>query len=145
MKYYAHFAAKLAAIGGLMFLLLKALQAAWPEPIPFHGVKLNPFATDLEFTLIVMAIALVGVALVCLAILDQRYRCRACLTRLRMPVSQGAWNQIIFGAPRTEYICPFGHGTLRVPDLHLASPEQINWRPNEDMWKELYELEESRK
>ncbi len=145
MKYYVYFAGKLAAIAGLVFLLLRGLQSIWGDPVPLYGVKMNPFGTDLWFTAAVMMIVLAGVALTYLVILDQRYRCRSCLTRLRMPVTHGAWNQIIFGAPRTEYICPFGHGTLRVPDLHLASPEAINWRPIDDMWKELYELEEANK
>ena len=118
------------AIGALLWGLWIGLAFVWqPQPEPVfiqrHMVKLNPFGTHLGYTAAMMALWLVAVGLVYLAVLDQRYRCRACLRRLRMPVSSGEWDQILLGRPRTEYICLFGHGTLRVPELHLASPELV--------------------
>jgi hypothetical protein len=145
MKYWCYFMAKLTAVFGVLLLGWVGLHAIMPEPETFMRVKLDGFLHDLEYTFAVFVYCLVGVGLVYLAILDQRYRCRTCLRRLRMPLSRGSWNQILLGPPRTEYICPYGHGTLRVPDVHLASPEKIDWRPIDDMWRELYELEESRK
>ena len=145
MRYWSFFAAKMAAIGGVLWAVWRIFHAVWHEPDTFNGVRLNPFATDLGYTFAAMAFCLLATGLVYLAVLDQRYRCRTCLRRLRMPVSHGSWNQLLMGRPRTEYICPFGHGTLRVPEMHLASPEVIDWRPIDDMWKELYELEETRK
>ena len=57
---------------------------------------------------------------------DQRYRCRVCLRRLRMPVETGSWSRMLqFGRPRIEYICPYGHGTLRgrrTADLRSREP-----------------------
>lgn len=60
-----------------------------------------------------------------------------------MPVSRGSWQGVLLGPPRTEYICPYGHGTLRVKDLHLESPEATNWRQIDDIWKELERMEET--
>lgn len=149
LKYWAYFIAKLAAIGAILCGLWFGLSAVWPVPEPIvmqsHRVKLNPFGTHLGYTAAMMGLWLFGVGLAYLAVLDQRYHCRTCLRRLRMPVSHGMWDQLLLGRPRTEYICPFGHGTLRVPELHLASPELIRWKPIDDMWKELAELEETRK
>ena len=150
MKYWSFLAAKLMAIGAVLWGLWIGLAFVWqPQPEPVfiqrHMVKLNPFGTHLGYTAAMMALWLVAVGLVYLAVLDQRYRCRACLRRLRMPVSSGEWDQILLGRPRTDYICLFGHGTLRVPELHLASPELVKWKPIDDMWKELNELEETRR
>ena len=56
-----------------------------------------------------------------LIVWDQRYRCRVCLRRLRMPIETGSWSRILlFGRPQIEYICPYGHGTLREDDLHIS-------------------------
>ena len=149
MKYWGYFLAKLVAIAGGLWGLWIALAAVWPRPDPVFMqnqlVKLNPFGTHLGYTAAMMGLWLLGVGLVYLAVLDQRYRCRTCLRRLRMPVSHGEWDQILLGRPRTEYICLFGHGTLRVPELHLASPELIKWKPIDDMWKELEEIEHTRR
>ena len=145
MKYWTYFIVKLAVIAGFMSLVWKGFHAIWPEPLPFMRVRQAPFAHDLGYTFAVLIFSLICVGLVHLSILDQRYRCRACLRRLRMPLTYGSWNHIFLRPPRTDYICPYGHGTLRVPDVHFTSPEHIDWRPIDDMWKELYDLEESKK
>jgi hypothetical protein len=74
-----------------------------------------------------------------LIIWDQRYRCRTCLRRLRMPVETGSWGQMLqFGRPRIEYICVYGHGTLRAEELQISGREQPEWTPNsDDYWQEL--------
>jgi hypothetical protein len=74
-----------------------------------------------------------------LIIWDQRYRCRTCLRRLRMPVETGSWGQMLqFGRPRMEYICVYGHGTLRAEELQISGREQPEWTPNSnDFWEEL--------
>ena len=144
VKYWGYFLAKLAVVAGIVWSLSAALDAVWrPAPLVIQQqtLKLNPFGTHLGYTAAMMALWLLAVGLVYLAVLDQRYRCRTCLRRLRMPVSHGEWDQILLGRPRTDYICPFGHGTLRVPELHLASPELVAWKPIDNMWKELEDLE----
>ena len=60
--------------------------------------------------------------------LDQRYRCRVCSGGLRMPIQTGSWGRMLqFGRPRhSEYICLYGHGTLREDELQIsgmANPE----------------------
>ncbi|MGP8246086.1 MAG: hypothetical protein ACLQVN_16400 [Bryobacteraceae bacterium] len=74
-----------------------------------------------------------------LIVWDQRYRCRTCLRRLRMPVETGSWGQMLqFGRPRIEYICVYGHGTLRAEELQISGREQPEWTPNsDDYWREL--------
>jgi len=147
VKYWVYFVAKLGAISGVLWALWLGLGSVWPQPerivMQNQVVKLNPFGTHLGYTAAMLGLWLLAVGLVYLAALDQRYRCRTCLRRLRMPVSHGEWDQILLGRPRTDYICTFGHGTLRVPELHLASPEPVKWKPIDDMWKELEEIEET--
>jgi hypothetical protein len=80
-----------------------------------------------------------------LIILDQRYRCRSCGRRLRMPVSTGSYSHMLLsGRPQTEYICLYGHGTLKEPELHISGREPSAWEPNSDMWKELYDLDKAK-
>ena len=69
----------------------------------------------------------------------------AAANRLRMPILTGSWTHVLFGAPRTEYICPYGHGTLKVAELQITGHQYPDWEPHEDIWKELYSLEESNK
>jgi len=70
---------------------------------------------------------------------DQRYRCRICLRRLRMPVETGSWGRMLqFGRPRIEYICPYGHGTLKQDELQISGLENPRWTPHSgDIWDEL--------
>ena len=87
-----------------------------------------------------------SVGLLYLVIWDQRYRCRTCLRRLRMPVSTGSWpNMLLIGRPRTEYICIYGHGTLIVPEVQLTGGPSSDWEPHEDMWTELESIEAGKK
>jgi hypothetical protein len=73
--------------------------------------------------------------------MDQKYRCRTCARKLMMPVMRGSWDSMLrLGRPHTEYICPYGHGTLKVPELQITGKEPIDWAEHQDMWKELEEL-----
>jgi hypothetical protein len=145
MRYWAYLVLKLAVVAGIIGAAWRGLNAVWPAPQPFLNQYNHAFARDLWYTTAVMGLWLAGVGLVYLAILDQRYRCRTCVRRLRMPQSAGSWNQVLFGAPRTDYICPFGHGTLRVPELRISGSDDPDWHPIENMWKELEELSSGKK
>ncbi len=135
MRYWGFFTAKAAVAAGVLGLLWIAIWAWYPVFFSVHG---NGFPQDLGFTSAIMLHALLSAGVFYLVILDQRYRCRTCLRRLRMPVSTGSWTQRLeLGLPRTEYICPYGHGTLMVPELHLPGGETTGWRQIDDMWKEL--------
>jgi hypothetical protein len=73
-----------------------------------------------------------------LVVWNQRYRCRVCLRRLRMPVARGSWSRILlFGRPHIEYICPYGHGSLRENDLHISGLSAAEWTPNSDDMRTL--------
>ncbi len=70
---------------------------------------------------------------------DQRYRCRVCLRRLRMPVETGSRGFMLqLGRPRVEYICPYGHGTLKQEEYETSELENPQWTGSSgDMWEEL--------
>ena len=100
---------------------------------------------DLPWTLLNFVYNLLCNAVLISIILDQRYRCRSCGRRLRMPVSSGSHAHVIFGPPRTGYICSYGHGTLKVPELEISGREKPDWKKNgDDMWKELYSASSKR-
>jgi hypothetical protein len=90
-------------------------------------------------------VALMGWFLLCFLALffivrDQRYRCRVCLRRLRMPIETGSWGQMLeLGRPQTEYICPYGHGSLTAHELQISGLANPEWtRRSDDMWEELF-------
>jgi hypothetical protein len=154
MKYWGYLAAKLAATGAILYGLHWVIVRTFPQPEPFsfqmaHKERLyvpnDPFAHDLGYTFTMLLYTLFAAGLLWAVIWDQRYRCRTCLRRLRMPILTGSWTHILLGRPRTEYICPFGHGTLKVEELQITGHQEPDWEPHEDIWKELYSLEESKK
>lgn len=146
MKYWAYFAAKLAVLALLMKGLWIVLSLLKPGPQFFMLSRVSPFGHDLWWTLTVLLYSLLGIGLLYLAVLDQKYRCRTCLRRLRMPVETGSWNHmLLFGPPRTEWICTYGHGTLKVPEVQITGAEPTDWQAHEDIWKELTSYGEPKK
>ncbi len=142
MRYWAFLAAKLVAASGLMLLVRGLVRWYFAKPVVYLGMAGDPFAHDLTYTTVMMAFTLFCCGLVYAVIWDQRYRCRACLRRLRMPLNAGSWpNSLLQGPPRIEYICPYGHGTLRVPEEQVTGPASADWHANEDIWTELETLE----
>jgi len=143
MRYWAYLAAKLLALSFALKYLWAGVTRLLPRPHLYHGEFLG---YDLGWTLCAGAFFLVCCGALYLAIFDQRYRCRVCLRQLRMPVATGSWSRMLqLGRPRIEYICPFGHGTLKVPELHISGAEPLDWQPNGDMWKELVAIEKGGK
>lgn len=69
--------------------------------------------------------------------LDQKLRCRDCAARLRMPVATGNWSRaMLFAPPQLEWICPYGHGTMRHTEVQLSGVQADRWQKNdEDFWK----------
>lgn len=147
MKYWGYFLGKLAAaallIWGVAFVIAKLVG----RPAVYLGQELAPFTHDLGYTALMMLFFAFCTGLLYLIVWDQRYRCRTCLRRLRMPVSTGSWpNMLLFGQPRTEYICLYGHGTLKVSEVQITGANGPDWQPHDDdIWKELESLEESKK
>jgi len=145
MRYWAYLVAKLVAVAGILWGTRRLMAAVMPAPDTFMHMRFrDPFVTDLNYTFIMLVFWLFGAGLLWLIVLDQRYRCRTCLRRLRMPVHTGSWTHVLFGAPKTEYICLYGHGTLKVDELQITGHQNPDWKPNEDIWKELYSLEETK-
>jgi hypothetical protein len=147
MKYWAFLVAKLAMAAAFLVVLRGLIRYELPkaQTFMFDSIRPDPFGHDLLYTFAFLMFTLFAVGLLWLIIWDQRYRCRTCLRRLRMPIFTGSWTHVLFGAPHTEYICPYGHGTLKVAELQITGHQNPDWEPHEDIWKELYALEESKK
>lgn len=137
--YWGFFAAKLAALGGIMWLLWLGLNAALPEPDYFLRHRVARFAQDLKWTIVILVYSLFGLGLLWLAVYDQRRRCKVCLRLLRMPVERGNWSRpVILSPPEMESICPYGHGTLAEPQVHLSTRQDATWSEHgDDIWQEL--------
>jgi len=146
MKYWSFLIAKLLVAGGFLWGLRKLLIRLVPPPdISKYARFGENFSKDFNYAFAMWGFYLCAAGLIWLVLWDQRYRCRACLRRLRMPVRTGSWTHVLFGAPRTEYICLYGHGTLKVDELQIHGDQIRDWEPHEDMWKELFSLEETKK
>ncbi|MDX2153950.1 MAG: hypothetical protein SFV54_24630 [Bryobacteraceae bacterium] len=138
MRYWGFLAAKLIVASSIVWGLWRLLYRLLPPPQTFMSHRVSRFGQDLPWTLVSFALFLFACGLLAAVLLDQKYRCRTCLRRLRMPVMAGSWpNSFLRGAPKIEYICPYGHGTLGVPELQIAGREVASWRENEDLWTEL--------
>jgi hypothetical protein len=146
MKFWLYFAAKLLAAFGVVYGLLHAIPyVVRRPPVPDYGPE-TPFLHDLATTFAVLLVWLIGAGLIYLVIWDQRRRCRTCLRRLIMPIATGSWsNMLTFGRPKTEWICPYGHGTLRISNLQITGSEKPDWEPHNDMWQELESYDHSSK
>jgi hypothetical protein len=145
MRYWAYLIAKLVVAAGSVFGLGLLINYMLPEPRPYLEHGPFPASHGLIISIALMFQALFAAGLVWLIIWDQRYRCRTCLRRLRMPIQTGSWTHVLLGAPHTEYICTYGHGTLKVAELQITGRQQPDWEPHEDMWKELFSTEDTRR
>jgi hypothetical protein len=158
VKYWAYLAGKLLLIAGLSWGMLWALKRYWPVDrywvpvftpnVGYHLVEhiyVPKFGPDLWFTSAVGLCFVFACGLLYLAVLDQRYRCRVCLRRLRMPILTGSWSSMLqWGRPKIEYICAYGHGRLNVDQVPLAGTEDAEWTPQrENPWEELVSLMKS--
>jgi hypothetical protein len=137
MKYWGFLVAKLVVAAVVLYAGWFALYNWYPVP-PYMNAH-EMFLHDLPWTTLMFVYNLVVQGVLFLIIWDQRYRCRTCARRLRMPVSTGSHAHVLFGPPRTDYICTYGHGTLNVPELHLTGREKPDWKQHEDIWTELFQ------
>jgi hypothetical protein len=139
MRYWAYFAGKVAAAAAAFYGLLALLNWAWQPEYNKYLDETPRFGYSLGYTLTALLLFLLFTATLYLAIWDQRYRCRVCLRRLRMPVETGSWSRMLqLGRPRIEYICAYGHGTLKEEELQISGIENPEWKRNsDDIWEEL--------
>jgi hypothetical protein len=150
MKYWLYLAAKLL-VGAVGILGLQAaLVALYPKeaaPLPKFGPAPPLFLHDMLFTFLTMGVWLAGAGILFAIVWDQKRRCRTCLRRLVMPINTGSWGHMVFfGRPKTEWICPFGHGTLRIEELQITGRQSPDWEPHDgNIWKELESLERTGK
>jgi hypothetical protein len=140
MRYGAYFAGKLGAAAAALYGLLWLINGIWPvERNPPDLAPLRDGPQLLGYTLLLLGWSVLAVGIVTLIVIDQRRRCRTCLRRLRMPVETGSWGRmLLFGRPRIEYICPYGHGTLKEDELQIYGSETPEWtRNSRDAWEEF--------
>jgi hypothetical protein len=138
MRYWTYFSAKVVAAGSVLWGLLALLNVIWPPEPSFYSYSPGRFGYNLTFTIVVGLWFLLCSGALYLIVWDQRYRCRVCLRRLRMPIETGSWSRMLqLGRPRIEYICPYGHGTLREEELQISGLEGPEWKPHADLWDEL--------
>lgn len=140
MKYWGYLIAKILVALAVLGAIEHGISLLFPPLKPFSQGGPNPVRRDLLYTSTMLIFWLFTMGLGWLISFDQRYRCRTCLRKLRMPIQTGSWNHVLLGAPRTEYICPYGHGTLKVSDLQITGHQSPDWQPHEDIWKELFSL-----
>jgi hypothetical protein len=137
VRYWSLLVAKLALCGAVSYGLLHLIDSYWSSPLVLYNVRAPRVGLDLVYTSVIGVWFLVSAGLLYLCIWDQRYRCRVCLRRLRMPIETGSWSRMLLvGRPRIEYICPYGHGTLKEEELHLTGADN-EWTESGDMWEEL--------
>ena len=138
MRYWAWFVAKLAVAVGVFGYLAKLIERSFP-PDKDPLAPLNQGMRFLLCDLALMLCFLLFAGSLYLIVRDQRYRCRVCLRRLRMPIATGSWDRLLQGGhPRIEYICTYGHGTLSEDDLRISGASGAEWtRHSDDIWTEL--------
>ena len=93
MRYWAYFAAKLVVAGAVVRGLLASGVQNFPaskDPYAPLGQGVNYLLCDLAL----MVCFLLAAGALYAIIRDQRYRCRVCLRRLRMPIEIGSWSRI---------------------------------------------------
>ena len=137
MRYWALLAAKFAVAAPPLYALLVLVSGLFPER-PKYASDFWPLETGGQALL--CNLALLGWFLACTGVfyVILWHRCRVCLRRLRMPVETGSWSSMLqFGRPRIEYICPYGHGTLRQEEVQILGLETPQWDHTPDLWKDL--------
>ena len=94
-------------------------------------------AKDLAYTFSMLGVSTLVSVLGFAFWMDQKYRCRKCACRLRMPVAKGNFSRNLFEAPpELDWICPFGHGTMHLNHAQLISAEPDRWVANDgDFWR----------
>ncbi len=139
-RYWGFLLAKFLLAGSIFALLVRTLNHFWAGPSAPVANRYHVLGYDryLIYLICLGVVYLISVGLFYLAILDQRYRCRVCLRRLRMPIETGSWSKMLqFGRPHIQYICIYGHGKLNIPELHLTGTDIREWTQHEDYWAEL--------
>ena len=147
MRYWGILLGKLVVAAGLVCAIWYGLHKSYTPPYEIARWNHSPFLHDLNWTIMMFLLFLFAQGLLFAIYWDQKYRCRTCGRRLRMPVLTGRYAQmLLYGEPKLEYICTYGHGTLKVPELHISGNQPNDWKAHdEDIWKELYSYDKPEK
>jgi hypothetical protein len=139
VRYWGYLLLKLTVSCAIAAVLLCEINYSWTPRYPIPEINWGLFFWDTLYTLLVGLDFLFLAGLLSLSVLDQRYRCRVCLRRLRMPIVRGSWGRMLqLGRPEVEYICIYGHGKLNVPELQILGLENPAWKEQGDIWSELF-------
>jgi hypothetical protein len=139
IRYWGFLALKLAAAALGSACSLWFLNLFWIPYTPMFRINQYQFSYDLWYTTLVGVWFLFAYGLFYLAVWDQRYRCRTCLRRLRMPIETGSWGYMLqLGRPQIEYICAYGHGKLNVEEVQISGAVSPEWTEQGDIWEELF-------
>lgn len=147
IRYWLWLAVKLG-IAGLIVVGVWTV-AGWVIP-PAPGGLLAGYprlGSDLAYTLAVFVVGFIAFLLGWWCAVDQVYRCRVCVRKLRMPLAEGNYGRVMReGVPHTEYICTYGHGRLRVPDVHVSGSRAplFRWIAYRSLWEDLLDAEQHR-
>ena len=137
LRYWGWFALKIAGATAVTALLYAVLRNTL-----FRMEYLNQRFDIIQFTFDgvlfgFFILPMVWVALVVLAVRDQRIRCRVCGRKLRMPLTQGSYSALLLDHPGLEYVCPYGHGKLLLEYWVAVQPEP-KWTKYGNIWQELF-------
>jgi hypothetical protein len=139
VRYWGFLLLKLAGAAAGSTIALWFLNLFWAPHTKLFHLAAGEFSFDLMYTTLAYVWFLFSYGLVYLAIWDQRYRCRTCLRRLRMPINTGSWGYMLqLGRPQLEYICPYGHGKLNIEELQISGKVAPAWTEHGDIWEELF-------
>jgi hypothetical protein len=140
LRYWGFLLLKLAGAAFGAAASLWFLNLFWLPYTPMLAlINSYQFSYDLVYTTLVGVWFLFAYGLFYLAVWDQRYRCRTCLRRLRMPIETGSWGYMLqLGRPQIEYICPWGHGRLNVEEVQISGNVSPEWTEQGDIWEELF-------
>ncbi len=139
VRYWGFLTLKVALSCAIAAVFLCEINYSWYPHDPIPVINDTYFGRDLLYTSLTGLVFLLLAGLLYLSGLDQRYRCRVCLRRLRMPIEKGSWGRMLFfGRPKMEYICIYGHGTLKVPEIQVLGIENSEWKQQGDIWSELF-------
>lgn len=142
MRYWGILLLKLLGVYLVLHGLWAAMMWLLPTSTPIVYHRFQPFEHDLAWSLswamAVLFLFICGLGILYVALWDQQLRCRDCGRRLRMPLMCGSYSNLLQeGRPEYEYICAFGHGSLRVQGTKFQGREPSHWRSNKDLWTHL--------
>ena len=106
---------------------------------PSGAIDLSRVLGDYSTLITTWVFGLIACGFLHLSWRDQQMRCHVCLRRMRIPSSSGSWASFLFNRPKTEYLCPVGHGTVSVTPGEPGGPDSSDWKDMDESWRELFQ------